>query len=310
VIFPNMEKVEKAPPVSSNNGSSFAYSGPFQLLSEEGLRVVRSIVKREEHRAVDSARGSKRALRGLYYCSPFLRDLQNCSELLDMFKEYVGEELLPHFCFSSSPQVNISSPDPLTPIDHWHNDSIAYAGVVVISDMEGMKGGDLELFKGNKEMGKQMLHEDRLNSSLVETVSYENAGKMILTHGSEVLHHVTPVTSNHTRITLIFGLTPANAFQPPLTILSTMVRVDWAKGVAAFEFFREKAWQTSNALAYLAEETLFTQHGESLSRKLRSVATELNRAANLLNGTTDDAITFFDEIKNKEEIDWEPNTSS
>ena len=74
----------------------------------------------------------------------------------------------------------------MTPIDHWHNDSIAYAGVVVISDMEGMKGGDLELFKGNKEMGKQMLHEDRLNSSLVETVSYENAGKMILTHGSEI----------------------------------------------------------------------------------------------------------------------------
>ena len=50
VIFPNMEKVEKTPPVSSNKGSSFAYSGPFQLLSEEGLRVVRSIVKREEHR--------------------------------------------------------------------------------------------------------------------------------------------------------------------------------------------------------------------------------------------------------------------
>ena len=50
VIFPNMEKVGKAPAVTSNKGSSFAYSGPFQLLSDEGLRVVRSIVKREEHR--------------------------------------------------------------------------------------------------------------------------------------------------------------------------------------------------------------------------------------------------------------------
>ena len=44
-------------------------------------------------------------------------------------------------------QVNFSTPGSLTPVDHWHNDSIAYAGVVVISDMEGMVGGDLELFR-------------------------------------------------------------------------------------------------------------------------------------------------------------------
>ena len=71
-------------------------------------------------------------------------------------------------------------------MDHWHNDSIAYAGVVVISDMEGMKGGDLELFKGNKELGKRLLREGKLENEMVETVSYENPGKMILTHGSEV----------------------------------------------------------------------------------------------------------------------------
>ena len=51
VTFPDMMKVKSAPPVTSNKGSSFAYSGPFQLLSEEGLEVVRSIVKREEHRS-------------------------------------------------------------------------------------------------------------------------------------------------------------------------------------------------------------------------------------------------------------------
>ena len=50
VTFPSMTKVKRAPQVTSNKGSSFAYSGPFQLLSEEGLKVVRSIVQREEHR--------------------------------------------------------------------------------------------------------------------------------------------------------------------------------------------------------------------------------------------------------------------
>ena len=137
-------------------------------------------------RAVSSSRGSKRALRGLYYSSPFIRDLQNCPQLLKMFEECVGEPLLPHFCFSNSPQVNFSTPGSLSPVDHWHNDSIAYAGVVVISDMENMVGGELELFRGDKEAGKKMLREKKMSSEMVETVSYERPGKMILTHGSEV----------------------------------------------------------------------------------------------------------------------------
>ena len=33
-------------------------------------------------------------------------------------------------------QVNLSSPGSTAPVDHWHNDSVAFAGVVVLSDME------------------------------------------------------------------------------------------------------------------------------------------------------------------------------
>ena len=36
--------------------------------------------------------------------------------------------------------MNFSTPGSVTPVDHWHNDSIAFAGVVVISDMTGMVG--------------------------------------------------------------------------------------------------------------------------------------------------------------------------
>ena len=57
--------------------------------------------------------------------------------------------------------------------------------------MEGMTGGELELFKGNKNVGKEMLKNGEMKQDLIETVSYENPGKMILTHGSEVCsrHH-------------------------------------------------------------------------------------------------------------------------
>ena len=116
---------------------------------------------------------------------------------------------------------------------------------------------------------------------------------------------MTPVTSDHVRLTLIFGLSPANAFQPPLTILSSMIRVDWSTGVAPYEFYREKTWQASHALAYLAEKTKYTGSGVELARKMRSVIGELVRAADLLDGTTQDTITFFDETKNKEQMDYE-----
>ena len=93
---------------------------------------------------------------------------------------------------------------------------------------------------------------------------------------------MTPVTSNHVPVTLIFGLSPADAFQPPLTILDTMTKVDRENGVALYEFYREKAWQACNALAYLAEQTEFTLSGEQLARKLRSVLGELGRYNHLL----------------------------
>jgi len=309
-LFPNLEETDHvtAPRVTNSKGSRFAFSGPFQLFSEQGLEVVRRIVAREEHRAVTSARGSKRALRGCYYASPFIRDLQNCPELLEMFERIVGQPLLPHFCFSNSPQVNLSSPGSTAPVDHWHNDSIAFAGVVVLSDMEGMQGGKLELFRGFKEEGKKILREKGITGlhkdGMVETVSYEKPGNMILTQGSEVLHHVTPVTSNHVRQTLIFGLTPANAFQPPRTIYSSMVRVDWASGVAPYEYYREKAWQLSQALAHMAETTTFTTDTQLLARKLRCVREELTRALDLLSGEETDVISFFDEVKGKEQQDY------
>ena len=65
------------------------------MLSEEGVKVIREIVLRNESRAVPpkNARGQKYALRGLYYLSPFIRDFQNSIELRDHFEKIVGIKL-------------------------------------------------------------------------------------------------------------------------------------------------------------------------------------------------------------------------
>ena len=84
-------------------------------------------------------------------------------------------------------------------------------------------------------------------------------GKMILAQGSEILHHVTPVTSSGTqRISMIFGYAPANVFQPPKTILKTFQKVDQKHHMADYEFFREKAWQAKHCLDHFVENTHFT----------------------------------------------------
>ena len=105
-IFPDFEQADETPPIVPNdNRSRFAYSSPFQVFSKEGLRVLEEIIKREENHGEISARGHKIALRGLYYMSPWVRDLQACQELKQHFKIIAGEELVPHPSFCNSPQV-------------------------------------------------------------------------------------------------------------------------------------------------------------------------------------------------------------
>ena len=120
-----------------------------------------------------------------------------------------------------------------------------------------MKGGNLEIMNHNKHEAIDLLAEGKPHKT--EVVGYENPGKMILAQGSEILHHVTPVTSQGTqRISMIFGYAPANVFQPPKTILKTFQKVDQVHLMADYEFFREKAWQGKHCLEYLVDNIPFT----------------------------------------------------
>ena len=107
-ILPNFEKVDKTPEIDpKENRSNFAYSSPFQVFSIEGLKVLKEIIQREERHGTYSSRGNKIALRGLYYMSPWVRDLQACQKLKKHFKMIAGEELVPHPSFCNSPQVKV-----------------------------------------------------------------------------------------------------------------------------------------------------------------------------------------------------------
>ena len=181
-------------------GGDLAYSQPFQFLSKEGVAVMRKIVLREKPECGPS-RGCRIALRGLYYTSPWVRDLHNCPQVLKMISDIAGEPLVPTHHINAAPQVNFSIPGMAGAAEFWHWDSISYVANFLLNDMEEMEGGDLEIIKMQKHAGMEALVNGTLKPGQVEKLVYGPPGKMVVCQGSEVLHHVTPVRcANYTFI--------------------------------------------------------------------------------------------------------------
>jgi len=298
-LFPDFSLGKKA------EEGKFAYSKPFQLLSEEGLRVIKDIVRRETVDA-PASRGSRIALRGLFYSSPWIRDLHTCPELLEHVSNIVGERVVITHDLPSAPQINSSIPGKEGAAEFWHWDSITYVGNFIISDMENMEGGELEIIKKEKYAGMTALCDGTLKPEELERVSYEAPGKMMLCQGSEILHHVTPIKSSKPRTVVIFAFCPANVFKPDKMVMQTYVQEDRPRGNRSglYEFFRGKAWVCGHALVGMAKVVPYTEDGLRLSERLRSVARELERVADLVEERSNDTIGFFDESEGKFEEDW------
>jgi hypothetical protein len=82
--------------------------------------------------------------------------------------------LCPHSLGMSVAHVNFGKIDPTYESDVWHFDSVEYVFVVIISDIEGMNGGSLEVLKmelGTPE-GTEMMREKGPPAELVEQISY------------------------------------------------------------------------------------------------------------------------------------------
>jgi len=297
--FPNYKKSSKG------KEGNLAYSKPFQILSNEGLKVLRKIVKRETP-SVAPSRGSRIAIRGLHYSSPWVRDFHRCPLVLEHVSSIVGEKLVVTHDLPSAPQVNSSVPGMEGAAEFWHWDSISFVGNFLITDMDEMEGGELEIIKMEKYAGMKALCEGTLKQNDVEKVSYEGPGKMLLCQGSEILHHVTPIKSNNVRTVVIFCFARANVFQPDKMVLQTYIQEDKPAGNKSgiYEFFRGKAWVCGNALVGMSKVIPYTEDNVSMADRLRSVAEELNRCADLIEEKTNDTIGFFDESVGKFEEDW------
>jgi len=292
--LPDYKKTDKG------TDGNLAYSKPFGFLSKEGLKVIRKIVERETP-SVEACRGSRIGIRGLHYSSPWVRDLHRCPQVLEHVSRIAGQKLVVTHNLPSAPHINSSIPGAKGAAEFWHWDSIGFVGNFLITDTEELDGGDLEIIKKEKYEGMKALVDGSLRTNDVEKINYEAAGKMVLAQGSEILHHVTPIKSSIKRTVVVFCFAPADVFKPDKMVLQTYIQEDKPHGnkSAVFEFFRGRAWVCGNALMGMTKQVAYTENGDVLADRLRSVAEELTRCADLVAEKTNDAIGFFDESKGK-----------
>lgn len=72
-------------------GSSFKFTEPFQVLSQEGIRVVKEIVERNKDFIKPGRQHAN--IRGMGFRSRFIKDLNQCTLLSDYFSDLLNMPL-------------------------------------------------------------------------------------------------------------------------------------------------------------------------------------------------------------------------
>jgi hypothetical protein len=285
-------------PASVDQRSNLAYTAPFQYLSDAGVTVVRKIIDDNKKFSASFGDGMRVpvSLRGLGYRSQFIRDLNCCPVANGLLAKFAGVDLVPHSYETSWGHCNIGVLGDTRAVDQWHIDSVPFVLVVLLSDLTGASGGELEVvkkvpfqaaFDRIKETGNQVPADEMLQ------VAYPGLGWAILMQGSHFVHHVTPVAhAKEARITMV------NSYQCPHPDYPDDTRYSIFKNeteTAAYEFARHRAARVRNQLDQFLQTPGWVSDITQLTPVLRKAADELSDSIDVLEGKRDDGVPFYRE---------------
>ncbi|KAJ3331530.1 hypothetical protein HDU93_009624, partial [Gonapodya sp. JEL0774] len=302
-----------------------AFTAPFRVLSDEGVRAFRAVAERQSKYCPQIKQSDERtplSLRGLGYTSPFIRAYQRSSELDAHLSAMSLDPVCAHPMGLNYSQINVGAVGIDKPVDAWHFDSVDYVLVVILSDSEDMVGGELQVLMKPKDMAVATLEETKgaLGEEVLMTVKYPGPGYGIFMQGSCMLHHVTPVVSApNPRMSLINSYASRSLHLPDRTSGKVFLEGD-PPHVAVGEYARHKAWRASENLRKVIDGMWGAGEGRFAREDLEagaSVATttetftkddmlvlmkramaELEHGVAVLEGRRDDVVGFWDE-KNK-----------
>jgi len=188
VLLDGFQRVPKAPqlakPKSINGESQIAYTGPFQLLSDEGYRVLQTILKREMAYRISDARHPAKIRFGGYR-SKWLQDFNRCPRILDHLSRITGDvQLIPTTLQSSYSHTNIGYTGE-DKVDLFHRDSVPYVVILLASDMTQTIGGELQLIERNPEEAFRLIeqYQGKLPKEFIKTIDYLGPNSCVFMQG-------------------------------------------------------------------------------------------------------------------------------
>ena len=284
---------------NGRNGGGLAYSAPFRLLSDEGVRALRSVLLANEQFSTMVPGRIPKCIRGIGYRSKFMWDLGFSPRILAHLSRCAGEPITPHGMCSNLSQINFGEIGAGVKVDQWHLDSVPYVMVLLMSDATDMVGGELQVARipGDPRRALRAVQADKVEAQFIDTVKYPGPGYAIFMQGSRIAHGVTPVLSaREKRLTVVNSYQSCNPFAPPRTVYRTFKTMPPGEGeeMAHFEFARHVAWRVSGQMDYLLKKADFFGKDKkvALAGLLSRAAEELNRARGLILGETEEELPY------------------
>lgn len=125
-----------------------AYTQPFRVLSDEGVRAARRALAANEDALARSNPRAMRYVRGLGYASLFHHQLAYDPTVTALVSDIARDSLGIHSMPMNISHTNIGAASRGDrPVDKWHTDSTDYVMVVMLSDVSDMEGGDLRVLQ-------------------------------------------------------------------------------------------------------------------------------------------------------------------
>lgn len=252
-----------------------AVTTPFQILSDEGLKITRDSISR----LLDKRRNSDRManfLRGTVFHSKFIRDLCACPQLNAHIAWLAGAPVLPHPMALYQAHVNFKPETVGREVDRWHTDTVVLDFVLMLTDPASFEGGYFEYFQATKGQAIRALIREEHEPNIIK-VEFPQAGYAVLQQGNMVVHRASAVTKGDERTALVQSFIKDEPGFRDISKLDDCKLVD-DHAILYSEWARYKAFLARRRLDQLIEDLPYTTDKNLICNELRRAIRDVEEA--------------------------------
>jgi hypothetical protein len=254
---------------------NLAVSGPFRLLSAQGLVELRESIERIKVHARNSDRIAS-FIRGAAFYSPFIRALCLSPEVTEFVSNIAGKNILAHPMGLYQGHVNLCPEEEGRDVDRWHTDTVVLDYVLMVSEPSSYQGGHFEYFQCTKSQAVRSMIREESEPHIVK-VDFPEAGMAILQQGNMVVHRASAVSVGTDRTTLVQSYIPDDANFNDISKLDDCKLVD-PHDILFSEWARYKAFLSQRRLANLISNINYTTDKNYICMELRKAIRDVEEA--------------------------------